>query len=317
MSDNDTQEWINETFGERIEETDGVTLEDVQGWYEDRLEEFGDERLARTSVQADWNELINTGADSKVEIVTIGGDFDPFNNGEVFLGYGLIVPENDPVGLGVVMFDARNGADLDNAMEHFYNFLTPVRGEFNIRSAEQVNGAYRLDAVKGTTLETFEAERDFDERKELVDDFVDAVQIGSISDGLSIVADNGFAADFGVDLRRIEAARVLEARVGEAGRLEVQDDSFIEARDLHDDVRGDSNARGLVCWVDKEIVDFGAGSFVDLYGAITPNRDGQITMNVFGADVIHREELETNGSASSEESASEASAPGPTEERTI
>lgn len=318
--------WVQETFADRVADEDNVTLEDVEEWYENKLEEYGDEKLARITVQSEFNSWVNAGADGEVKMITIGAQDDPFNNGEMFIGYALCIPEDSPVRLGAVMFD-RNDLDPSPYMGYFYEPYTPIKGEFDIRDAQKPVGsnAYTLNAVTSTTVEEFDAEKDLDERKEMVHDFVPEAKIASIGESLSLTNDRGFAAGFGVDLRVITDAYVHEARVGDNGaRLVLQDDSFVDARDLGKNVRGEDGDAGLNAFIDPELVDFDEGSILNVYGSITPNQDGKVTMSIYGVDGVYKTEREDSGgsgSAASESSASRGGSggggAGADEERTI
>lgn len=319
-------EWIEDVFGDRVEDEEDLDLDTIQGWFDDKLEEYsGHEAAAKSAVQGKYNEWVNTGADGEVKMITIGHDGPrPFGSTDMLFGFCIAIPEDDPAQLAVIMFD-ENDVVHDEILPYFREPYQAVKGEFDIRSAGKVSNAYVMEAVAGTELETFEAEKDREERKEMVDEFVTEADIAEIGQYLTVTDDNGYPADYGADLRRISGAYVLEARVGENGaRYEVQDDSFVDARDLDDHVRGDDNARGLVCWVDPEVADFDEGSIVDLYGVITAGQNtGQVTMNVVGVEPIQINELQMdNGGGSEEESPRSGSgsaddSPAVSEERTI
>jgi len=332
MSETETEtdqddDWVEQTFAERVKDEDNVTLEEVRQWYEDKLDEYGSEKLAQITVQSEFNSWVNSGADSEVRMITIGAQDDPFNNGNVFVGYALCIPENSPVRLGAVMFD-REEMDPEPYMGYFYEPFQPIKGDFDIRDAQKPVGsnAYTLNAVPSTHVEKFDAEKDREERKEMVLDFVPEAVISEIGDHLSLTNDRGFAAGFGVDLRVIRDAYVHEARVGDNGaRLVLQDDSFVDARDLGKDVRGEDGDAGLNAFIDPEMVDFDDGSILDVYGSITPNQDGKVTMSIYGVEGVHKTERDdpntNSGSSGSEESASRGGSSsggaGADEERTI
>lgn len=315
-------DWVEETFQDRVEGEDDVTLEDVEEWYADKLEEYDDEKLARITVQAEFNSWVNAGADGEVDMVTIGARDDPFNNGDVFMGYAIAIPEDRPVRPAVVEF-RRDTIDPDPFLEYFYEPYTPIRGEFDFRDAPAPVGskAYRMEAVETTEIEEFEAERDLEGRKELVKDIIPKAEIANIGDYLSLTNDDGWAASFGVDMRLIEDAYVHEVRVGEnAARLVIQDDSFVDARDLDKTVRGEDEEAGLAGFGDTEMIDFGEGSIADIYCSVTPDDDGQVTMGVIGTDPASATELNTGGGDDSGSSASEedvGGGAGAEEERTI
>jgi len=301
--------WVEETFSDRVADEDNVDLDDVKEWYEDKLEEYGNQKLARSTVQSEFNSWVNSGADGEVQMITIGAQDDPFNNGDMFIGYALCIPENDPVRLGAVMFD-RDDIDPTPFMSHFYEPFTAIQGDFDIRDSQKPVGsnAYTLNAVPSTNVTEFDAEKDREERRDMVLDFVSEAEIANIGDHLSLTNDRGFAAGFGVDLRVIKDAYVHEARVGDNGaRLVLQDDSFVDARDLGKDVRGEDGDAGLNAFIDPELVDFGEGSILDVYGSITPNQDGKVTMSVYGVDAVYKTEREDSGGGS-ESAANESSA---------
>ena len=315
------QDWVEDTFEERVADVDGVTVEDVVEWYEDKIEEYSDKDMARIAVQADFNSWVNAGADGNVRMVTIGAQDDPFNNGDVFIGYALCIPEDSPVKIGAVEF-RRDTVDADSMMHHFYEPFNTIEGEFDISTAEAPIGdnAYHLRAVESTTVSEFEPEKDEDELEEMVKDHVSSVEISEIGSNLSLTNDSGFAAGFGADLRLIEGAYVLQVRKGEqAARLVVQDNSFVDARDLGEEITGGGEDEGLAGFADPDMVDFGEGSFVDLYGSVTPTQDGQVLMSIFGIDPINTKELDEgndNESSTSEGAGNEGGA-GIEEERTI
>lgn len=314
-------EWVEQTFSEKVEQHDGLTLDDVQGWYDDKEAEYDEEGMVQVSVMGEFNKFVNTQPDGEVELYTIGFNDDVYNNGEVFHGYGLIFPPEGQAGLGVIQFEEQD-LDFRGEVEHYFmDPFTPVRGEFDIRSAEKVSGAYRLDAVAATELEEYEPEHDptVDDRRERVDEHIEKAEIRNIGDQLSLL-DGEYPADNGVDMRRIEYATVLETRVGkQQARYVVQDNSYLEARELPDDVRGDEEENGLVCWMDTDIADFGVDSIVDLYGYTSVRSDtAQISFQVVGVNVRDRKELQTSNGGESEQSAStDDSVGGAAESRTI
>lgn len=319
----DIDEWVQDVFEDRVDEEDDLDLETIQEWYDDKLEEYsGHEAAAKSAVQGQYNEWVNTGADGEVKMVTIGFDGPrPFGNTDMLFGYGVAIPDDDPAQLAVIMFSEEDVNHRD-ILPYFREPYQAVKGEFGIRSAGKVNNAYVMEAVAGTEIEPIEPEKNREERKEMVDDFVTTAKIAQIGEYLTITDDSGYPADYGVDLRKIQGAYVLEARVGENGaRYEVQDDSFVDARDLDDHIRGDDQARGLVCWVDPDVATFDEGSIVDFYGVITVGQDkGQVTMNVTGVDTVEINELEREDEGEEEvRSGGGASddAPSVSEERTI
>lgn len=307
-------DWVEDTFAERVEDEENVTLQDVKTWYEDKLEEYGDQKLARITVQSEFNSWVNTGADGEVRMITIGANDDPFNNGDVFMGYALCIPEDSPVRVGAVVFDRGDIDVTEELKSKFYEPFTPVKGDFDIRDAQKPVGsnAYTLNAVEQTTVTEFDAEKDLDERREMVQEYIPTARIAEIGEALSLTNDRGFAAGFGVDMRLIEDAYVHEARVGDNGaRMVLQDDSFVDARDLGEDVRGEEGDAGLNAFIDPEQVDFGDGSILNVYGSIAPNQDGKVTMSVYGVDPVHKTEREgDSGGGSSGSSAQEDSVGG-------
>jgi len=296
------RDWVEDTFGDRVEDVDGVVMDDVVDWYEEKLNQYGDQKMARVAVQADFNSWINSGANTNVKMITIGAQDDPFNDGDVFIGYALCIPEDDPVKLGTVLFRREDTPNVDTYKNHFYEPYTPIEGNFEISSAEAPIGdnAYALEAVENTTVEVFDAEKDREERKEMVHDFVPSVKITDVGDNLSLTNDDGWEAGFGIDLRVIEGAYVHQVRQGDsATRLVVQDDSFIDARDLGNEVTGDGEDEGLAGFADSDLIDFGEASFVDLYATLTTTQDGQVLMSVYGVDVIEGTEPPSSGSSDS------------------
>lgn len=314
-------EWIEDNFTERVADIDGLSLEEVDEWYQEQLGEYdGNETFARRVVSAEFNEWVNSGADTNVKLVTVGAQDDPFNNGDVFVGYALAIPDSQPVRMAAVEM-RYDEVDVNAMKTHFFEPYTPVEGEFNIRSAEAPVGdnAYHLEAVANTRLEPFEAEKDRAERKEMVDDHVPEAEIASIGDSLSLTNSDGWLATFGVDMRRVPDAYVHQVRVGDnAARIVVQDDSFIDARDLSSDVTNEGEDEGLSGFVNPELVTFGEGSFVDVYCALSTTQEGRVLMNVYGFDPINvknADDVSDSGSSASEDDVGGSG--GAAEERTI
>lgn len=322
----EVDEWISEVFTDRIEGEEDLDLETIQEWYDEKLEEYsGHDAAAKSAVQGKYNAWVNTGADGEVQMVTIGPDGPrPFGDTDMLFGFALAIPDEDPAQPAVILFDESN-VDHQEILPYFQEPYQAVKGEFDIRSAGKVNNSYVMEAVPGTEVEHFEPERDRDGRKEMVDDFISEAKIADIGQHLSVTNDDGYPADYGVDLRRISDAYVLESRVSEkAGRYEVQDDSFVDARDLDEHIRGDQQANGLVCWVNPDAATFGEGSVVDLYGVITTSQEtGQVTMNVIGVDADPQQVNEIDRSSDSDDeevrsgSGGAEDTPAVSEERTI
>lgn len=315
-------EWVEDNFTSRVEDIDNLSLDEVQEWYEEQLREYdGNETFARRVVSAEFNEWVNSGADSKVKLLTIGAQDDPFNNGDVFIGYALAIPDDQPMRIAAVEMRYEE-VDVNSMKTHFYNPYTPVEGEFNIRSAEPPVGdnAYHIEAVANTSLTPFEPEKDREERKEMVDEQIADAEIANIGEHLSLTNSDGWLATFGVDIRRISEAYVHQVRTGDsAARIVVQDDSFIDARDLSSDVTNDGEDEGLSGFANPELVEFGEGSFVDVYCSLATTDEGRVLMNAYGFDPINvknAEQAESSSSSASEDNVGGSSAGG-AEERTI
>lgn len=314
----EVDEWIESTYGDKIDEIEGLTLQDLQEVYDEEVEEYG-EKVARVSVKGTVTRQTNTAADGDVELITLGYTDDPYNNGRVFHGFAVAIPEEDPAGLALVEFDA-DELDFRGHVEHYFEEpMNELQGDFKIKNASTVSGAYRLRAVSGTEIE--EAEVSVDDKHDFVDQHVETAEIANISEHLTTLGSEGkYPADGGVDVKKVSGV-INSARIGENAMYTIQDDSFREPSELPDGVRGDDDNIGLVCWLDGVQATQGEGAYVDLYGQLLVNSDGQAFMGVVGMDVVKPNELDEERkydptSSSSSESAGSTDA-DPAEERTI
>ena len=286
-------------YGEKFEQLDAKARDELFEKFEEKYESFGDESLALTAAVGSFNFDRNmSGATPDSErIVAVGCNGPrPFGDEDSLFCYGVVFPEDSKPGRIVVIVDE---SDVDGSLVELAELWTPfteIEGEVSLREASQVGGVTEGSSAYigeiGRSDSPFEeAEElrweDEAERKENVMYHIDTVQISDIGDNLTLVGDNGYPSNFGLDFKCIERSVVLEANVTARGaRYVFQDDSFLEPDELPKSVRGDDNDIGLVGWTEPHIAESVGGqeSIVDVFGTVTPDDGGHITLGVLGAD---------------------------------
>lgn len=300
----DFHELAKEKYGEKVTDLGEEKFERLEKLFHEKLEKFGNERLALTSAIGSFNFQESSGG-SEETIYTVGVDGPRNFQGPTLFLYGILDPadENQSPGRIAIIAPTSDLDDPDGVKDIFSEPFQEVSANISTRAAKGVESAYvgELGTMGGGAFTVTETpEREFEERQEFVMGHLDEVQIGHMSEGLSATKDSGFAESFGADIKVIPYATILESAVsGKGARYVLQDDSFIEASDLPPEVRGEDNELGLVAYGDPDFMALDSESIVDVFGTITPNSEGQPTMDIFGYYGHYEQEAEINRSGSS------------------
>lgn len=242
-------------------------------------------------------------ATQKVRLYTLGYDSLPpgFGDSRAATFYGVAVPDDEPVGKIVIVVteDELNGQSMDDVIDLFTGeAYTAIDAEISITDNTKVSGSYQAEVVDRdpddeSIFQTVDdPDREFGERKEIVEGQVEQAEILNISQSISLEQDDSpFPADFGLDLRMIDQASPLQSNVsGNGTRYVFQDNSYIEATDLPEYVRGDENEAGLVCWSEPESMHIDESGWVRLFGIVeestTGDTPGRIEMRVVGYEPL-------------------------------
>lgn len=338
MTDRESFEQLaSEKYGDKFDSLTDEAVESLFEKFEEKFDTFGDEKLALTAAVGSFNFDQNMeGSSESVDIIAVGSNGPrPFGEEDALFCYGIAIPDSGKVGRCVVLV---NESDVSEPLADLTDYFVPyesIEADVNIREASKVTGIHEGSsayiAEVGRSNDPFslrDSDRSKDEREELVRDHVEEASIAEISEYFSL-RDNGYTANFGLDFKRIDAAVVLNARISAKGaRYVFQDDSFLDAEELSPEVRGEDNDIGLVSWCEPHQATFDEESVVDVFGTITPNDDGHVTMRMFGAtetmegsivpaEAPSGESEDSSSSQQSSTSGSSGTSSEPVEERTI
>lgn len=324
MSDDvDFQELATEKYGDKVTDLEQERFDKLESLFYEKYEKFGNERLALTSAIGSFNFQESSGGEEQT-IYTVGVDGPRNFQGPTLFCYGVLDPadEDKTPGRISIIVPESEVEDPQAVKDMFSEPFQALTGNISSRPAKRVEGAYVGEVgARGDVFQIKEDDpRDFEERQEFVMDHMDKTEIAHTSENLSVTKDSGFAEAFGADFKVIPYATILESAVSEkAARFVLQDDSFIEARDLPPEVRGDDDELGLVGYGDSDFMALDSESIIDAFGTITANQDGQPTMDVFGYYGHYENEAEVNTSSSSgsDDSGSSAATGEAIDERTI
>ena len=311
MSDGnpDFKSLAKEKYGDKLDGLDEDQFERLEQLFHQKYEKFENERLALTSAIGSFNFEQSSGGE-EVTIYAVGSDGPRNFQGPTLFCYGVIDPEDDVAGrVSVIVPQDKVDQDLEDIRDMFAEPFQAITANVSYRPAKGVEGAYVAEV--GSMGQVFRVDEDpalsYEERQEKVMDHVPVTEIGNISEGLTATKEgNNWAAAFGADFKVIPYATILESAVsGKGARYVFQDDSFIEARDLPPEVRGEDDELGLVGYGDPNVMALESESIVDVFGTITPNSDGQPTMDVFGYDGHYETQAEINTSSSDDSGGSD------------
>lgn len=232
----------------------------------------------------------------EVDILAIGHsgvqrwtDSDNGGKKDVLIAYGVVNPgpaedgSERPKGIGVFICDETRGADIGNIRSAF-DTLNNLTGWFSVAESEELPNTYVLNSTDRTRVEEAESDLSDEDKREFLHSFVDdEAEIASIKSHLSRTNEEGYAAEFGGDIKRIVADVVDYNRGDGWNTYTLIDDSVVDPSQLGGEIVAE-NARspGLTAWVPDDFMDYGPDSQCEFYGTITVGDEGQVSMNVCG-----------------------------------
>lgn len=309
----------------RVEESDilemyELALEEVEERALVELPEEQKREYAFSIVRSDLIESSARGGGEEVDVLAIGHDtiqqwvdqddpdYDPNKDRDenpqkdVLLANGILETD-DGLGVGIFILDETDGVDLGKAKEAF-SPLSAFRGTFSYSESENLQRGYVANSTADTEFFIEEAENIPDDRQErlgIIHKFVDEVSLTNILEGLSLTTEGNagqqWAADFGIDIKRIEAS-VVDYYVSEddTSSYTLLDDSVASGSELQGTPVASDRQRttGLTAWTPTEFMEYGNGSRCEFYGTITQDDEGRVVMNVRGVVPLMPRPLEDN-----------------------
>lgn len=301
LPDEKDLEWAEELFAEKMTEVEDKMTRDID---EDKKQKY-----AMGLTRSEISQLINLGATDKITLVTLGFNSPlPFDS-EVFRGHAIAIPDEGQAGLAQIRLDAEEipnvGLDFDD-LRDLFTAWSMVEVEGSIKDADKLSSAYVIELQGNSTVEAIEPTMDQEEMRDLVSNHVDEVSLREVASNLSLQNEDGYPAEFGIDVKKIPDAYVADLQVGDSSaRYIIQDDTVVDPEDLDQTIRGDDI--GMTCWMEKELCEYGQGSILDLYGITKASQDGQVMMNIVAIDPIMPQELQQDVDTSSSSSGSSGS----------
>jgi hypothetical protein len=338
MSDSEDRKSLEEVVIDRFDENKlrGIPddeLEDLREQYAEIYEQVGREGMAFAKVFSDYNFDKHVANSDIVRVNAIGANGPrPFGGQDALFLYGAAVPEDEQMGAVVILILEEDTEEytLTELSEMFSEFGEPFDIDLDIRPADVVADAYIGEIPEGSTAgdvieradpEDVSSEGERVNRIKQVTEEADIIHIGS---NLSM-QDEGYPADFGVDLKRIEPCSITSSQVSAKGsRYELQDDSFLNAEQALDEsiIGTEDKAAGLVGWAEPQVMALETGSMLDsLYGTVDVNDEGRVEISIVGYNPEAVEEAtvpaDTDDSGGSGSGSTTSASGEAVEERTI
>lgn len=292
--DNDVEfETVRDTFKEKYDNVQEKAGDNV-----------GDEQLERLALRSTRTaQLASSVSTEGVEMLTVGGSIREWDSGDTFVGKALVDLEpNEDTGrnfLSSVIIDG-DDVSLGTVQDAFSSVGNIVSGEFSV--AEAHTDKFRiLNSSEETELNVNKPE-DRSQMVEEIRNVVPETTIDSITDNMSQTERNDdgnvYPASFGVDIRRmtVDIYDGYKKPADGLGIYTVRDDTVFDEADVvesvvFDEENANENATpGLTCFTDPNIMDYGTGAIVEMFGTISKNQDGVPTMNVDGIVPIVEED---------------------------
>jgi hypothetical protein len=296
LPDDKDLEWAKDKFEEKMEEVEEKMTRDI--------DDEKKEKYALGLTRSEISNLINLGETKELEIITLGFNSPlPFDT-PVFRGHGIAVPPEDPAGLCQVRMEESEVPNVGVSFDDLRDLFEPwnmVEVEATIQDADKLSNAYVIELQGNSNIEAIQSSMDEDEMRELVEGHVDEVTLQEVASNLSVQNSDGYPAEFGIDVRKIPDAYVADLNIGDnSARYVIQDDTVVDPDELSTKIRGDDI--GMTCWMEKEILDYGKGSILDVYGITKTTDDGQVMANIVAVDPVLPQELEQEVDTSSSNS---------------
>lgn len=219
---------------------------------------------------------------------------------DVLFAYGIVNPHDNPVGIGVFIFDETDGVDLHDLKAKFRPlnelkaWTSLQEGDVKATGDPDPTPIYSCWSSDQTKVE----EGDFDDlpdskdgkRKVINNQIEDEATLADVGDHLSVTDSDDFSHEG--DLKRISGYIVDHYQdVADSGRewgvYNILDDTVIDPNDLRDEITGgDDRSAGFTAWTQPDMMEYGNDSQCDFYGTITRadegDNKGQVVMNVVG-----------------------------------
>jgi hypothetical protein len=300
-------EWAWETYHEKMESA----KERANGG-------VSEENLASAALQSVRGELVqgsrSGGPVEEVDILSIGhSGIQAWNDGDggekdVLVAYGVVNPDDDPAGIGVMICDSSDGVDVHN-LAGMFGTLDSLKGWFQIEESDELTGVYTLRSSEDTRVEEDTSDMSAEDKRAFLHNFIeDDVKISNIAEYLSVTNSDGYAAEFGADLKRMTCTVVDWYKGDDFNTYTVLDESVVDHSELGDDVVSEQGRTpGLTVWCPDEFFEYGNDSQLEIYGTITRSDDGQIAMNAKGIFPLipFEQEEQQSGDTTDEENVSE------------
>lgn len=291
VSDTDHDvKWAWEKYREKQDKISSV----AEGLSDEAIQQH-----AIRSVKSDLYQGSRTsyGETVEVDILSVGHggvrqwqDRDNGGEKDVLIAYGIVNPGPDedgndrPYGIGVFVCDETDGVDIGNLRDAFGETLNNLKGYFTVQESDELPNTYVLNSSDKTRVESVETDMSQEEKRDFLHQFVEEeANIATIHQHLSATNEEGYSAEFGADIKRMEAT-VIDYHKGDGfNTYTLLDDSVVDPDELGADIVSDrARSPGLTAWVPDEFHQWGENSLLEVYGSIRRNEDGQISMNVCG-----------------------------------
>jgi hypothetical protein len=255
------------------------------------------------------SSLRNTrsGSVDELDILAIGhggiqrwNDRDNGGKKDVVISYGIVNPGPDssgderPMQLGVFINDETDGVDIGNITDCFQPF-NDLKGFYGLNDSDEFTNVYVSNSSDKTRVEKVESDNTDEEKRQVVHNFIEEeAKLDSIANYLSATNEEGYAAEFGADIKRM-VVDVVDWNKGDGyNTYTLIDDSVVDPSRLGEEIVSErARSPGLTAWCPDSFHKYGNDSQIEVYGTISRGDNGQITMNVCGVYPIWPMEMET------------------------
>jgi hypothetical protein len=291
-------DWAKSIYNEKLTEIGG---RDAEG---DQLEMLQNHAVRLVKSEVNKGERV-TGDVEKLNVVAIGHggirNWSSDNGGtrEVLLTFGVVKPEDKPMGLGVFINDEEEGVDIYNIKEKF-DTLNEIEAYYTVGQADELPNTYILNSTDETRVDVKDESEaaSEDKRRSLLQEHTQEAKLDSVKDYLSATNADGYSVAFGADIKRMNATIVDAVDLDNTSIYTILDDTVIDPSELDDDVRDDrAQTPGMTAWCPKNMMKYGVNSQVEVYGSISTMDDGQVAMNIYGIVPLITFELEEDGNS--------------------
>lgn len=288
--------WAWDTYHEKLAETKEVA-DDALG--DDAIQQHA-LRTVKSSIYQ--GSRTSFGETREVNILTIGhagvrqwNDRDNGGKKDVLIAFGVIQPGKDedgndlPMGVGVFINDETDGVDIGNLRSAFGETLNNLTGYYSVQESEELTiggdtPVYVCNSTDKTRVEEAETDMDAQEKREFLHSYIsEEANIANIHQHLSATNEDGYPVEFGADIKRMNVT-VIDYHKGDGfNTYTLLDDSVVDPEELGKDIVSEqARSPGLTAWVPDEFHQWGTNSQLEVYGTLSRNEDGQISLNVCG-----------------------------------